>query len=290
MLNSKNLKITNDALKGVIDIVELERKKPSFANARTLRNILDKIVMNYSLRTVSIDNDNTIIYQDVEEYIRENNLIELSSSSNETIERLYKLYENYDQNIVDESYLEQTVISISGSNSQSTGFIISNDGLCLTCSHCISEDYENQIARIVFNLGKKKIKTYSSFSLIKRDEINDLALIKLQLDNDYDYIALENAEYEYKPLGEFLMAGYPFGGETFSTISITEGKIASVNVFRGRDVVFADMFGKPGNSGSPIIDKSTKKVIGVFWGGISQGNEIINCFTHIKVILKLLKS
>ena len=85
------------------------------------------------------------------------------------------------------------------------------------------------------------------------------------------------------------MAGYPFGGETFTSISITDGKIASENIYNGREVVFANMFGKPGNSGSPILDKKTMKVIGLFWGGISKGNEMIHCFTSIRTIVKFLK-
>ena len=30
------------------------------------------------------------------------------------------------------------------------------------------------------------------------------------------------------------MAGYPFGGDAFSSISITDGKIASENIYNGR--------------------------------------------------------
>ena len=87
------------------------------------------------------------------------------------------------------------------------------------------------------------------------------------------------------------MAGFPFGGELFTNISITSGSIASVNNYNGRKVVFADMFGKPGNSGSPVIDERTKKVIGIFWGGIKENStmEVINSFTPIDVIWESLK-
>ena len=87
------------------------------------------------------------------------------------------------------------------------------------------------------------------------------------------------------------MAGYPFGGESFQEISVTTGKVASVNVINDgtRTAVFADMFGKPGNSGSPTIDAETSKVIGIFWGGIGPGPDIIPCFTPIQPIWELLK-
>ena len=79
--------------------------------------------------------------------------------------------------------------------------------------------------------------------------------------------------------------------ELFTNISITSGTIASINNYNGRKVVFADMFGKPGNSGSPVIDEDTRKVIGIFWGGIKDNNtmEVINSFTPLDVILKSLK-
>ena len=58
-----------------------------------------------------------------------------------------------------------------------------------------------------------------------------------------------------------------------------------------RKSVFSDMFGKPGNSGSPVFNKENKCVIGLFWGGISQPNtnEMIHCFTPYDVIWDFLK-
>ena len=49
---------------------------------------------------------------------------------------------------------------------------------------------------------------------------------------------------------------------------------------------FADMFGKPGSLGSPVIDIDSKKVIGIFWGEISKPEygEKINCFTPSDII------
>ena len=88
------------------------------------------------------------------------------------------------------------------------------------------------------------------------------------------------------------MAGYPFGGETYQSVSFTEGKIASVNSIEDRRVIFSDMFGKPGNSGSPVLDKAKMKVIGVFWGGIKQpgSDEMIPCFTPVDIVWDLINS
>ena len=128
---------------------------------------------------------------------------------------------------------------------------------------------------------------------IERSIWNFFALIKLNsLGFNYSYlpIALRDS-VKIKPLQKFIMAGFPFGGEVFSNISITAGSVASLNTYNGRKVVFADMFGKPGNSGSPVVDEESKKVIGIFWGGIKdpQSMEIINCFTPIDIIWENLK-
>ncbi len=291
MLNKQDYNANDDVINLIVDIVELDRNKPTFANARTLRNVLDKIILNQSLRTENLSN-NDIIIDDVMEYIKEKNLVLNSlndKKENKLIVDLEKEYKDFDIELVDNEYLDEAVISISSDNSEGTGFIISSSGLCLTCNHCIIDNGETQKARIIFNAGKKKIKTYSSFDVVRKDEKNDLALIQLKEDNEYSFIPLDNRDYKYIPLKEFIMAGYPFGGETFTSISITDGKVASVNDYDGRTVVFANMFGKPGNSGSPVIDKNNKKVIGVFWGGISQGTEMIPCFTPLENIWDLFK-
>lgn len=74
-------------------------------------------------------------------------------------------------------------------------------------------------------------------------------------------------------------------GESFSKISLTKGSIASVNKVDGRTVVFAYMFGKPGSSGSPVIDIDSKKVIGIFWGEFQSLNMEKKLIALLLVIL-----
>ena len=295
MLEKKNYRITDDALKKILQIIDYERKKDTFANARTLRNILDQVAMNQTLRTENDKNNNTIAIEDVNEYIKD---AKIDLPTNESSEKplidyqsLINKYHRFNTRNIDFDYLEQAVISISGTDGgQGTGFIISPDGLCLTCNHCLANDGVKQIARIMFIFKNKRIKSYMGFSVLKRDPKNDIALLQLEdLENEYDYLPLENENYEYKSLNEFKMAGFPFGGETYTNMSLTDGKVASVNNVGDRKVVFANMFGKPGNSGSPVIDKKTNKVIGVFWGGINQNQEMIPCFTPIDIIWDFIK-
>lgn len=68
-LSKKKYDIEDDALERILDITEYFRKQPNFANARTIRNILDQVLMNQNLRTEDIGDDNTVIIDDVEDYL-----------------------------------------------------------------------------------------------------------------------------------------------------------------------------------------------------------------------------
>ena len=295
-IKKKKYLINDDALDLLINVCDYYKKLPDFANARTVRNIVDQIIMNQNLRAQELNMDSFLIkVDDVKEYILDNNLSKHFdyrandlNSSKSIFQNLKSAYDSFDCGSIDQDYIESSVISIVSESSQGTGVIVSKDGYCLTCSHCIEEDYYNQKARITFKKGKMKINFYSKFKVIKRDKNNDVVLIKL-LDNEntYSFLPLEDEKYEYLPLNEIIMAGFPFGGESFPSISFSDGKILSVNFLNDRKVVFANIFGKSGSSGSPIIDKHTKKIIGIYWGGISRYNDMIPCFTPIEFILKL---
>lgn len=298
MLNKKGYRIADDALSRILDITDQERKLPNYANARNIRNILDQVILNQNLRSEeeNVPESDQIILEDVEEYIEEKGMNiprGETQTLNPSVISLTELKNEYRDFGIDLNvdYTLQTVVSLSGDDSQSTAFIISKEGLCLTCEHCIKGDGLTQKARISFLLANgKMIHTHSSFSVLGKDETNDVALIKLDEEMEYPYLPLAEESFEYSPLKEFVMAGYPFGGESFENASFTQGKIASINRFENRDVVFADMFGKPGSSGSPIIDREIKKVIGIYWGTINQisAGEKIHCFTPIRTIWQTL--
>ena len=68
-LEKKKYNIEDNALERILDITEYFRKQPNFANARTVRNILDQVLMNQNLRTEDLDDDKTVIIDDVEDYL-----------------------------------------------------------------------------------------------------------------------------------------------------------------------------------------------------------------------------
>lgn len=64
----KKYEFNQDALNRLLDVTDYFRKQPNFANARTVRNILDQVIMNQNLRTEETE-DNTICIEDVEDYL-----------------------------------------------------------------------------------------------------------------------------------------------------------------------------------------------------------------------------
>lgn len=68
-LFKKNYDIEPAAMSRIMDIVEHYRNLPNFANARTVRNILDQVLMNQNLRTEDFDDNCMIVLSDVEEYL-----------------------------------------------------------------------------------------------------------------------------------------------------------------------------------------------------------------------------
>lgn len=69
VLKKKQYTIGDAAMNRMLDIVEYFRRQPNFANARTVRNLLDQIIMNQNLRTEDTPGDNRIMIEDVEDYL-----------------------------------------------------------------------------------------------------------------------------------------------------------------------------------------------------------------------------
>ena len=68
-LAKKKYEIEESALERLLDVAEYYRSRPNFANARTVRNILDQVLMNQNLRTEDTADNNIVIIDDVEDYL-----------------------------------------------------------------------------------------------------------------------------------------------------------------------------------------------------------------------------
>lgn len=74
-LDKKKYTIDSEALELILDITDYYRSLPDFANARTLRNIIDQVIMNQNLRTDEQEDNHNIIIDDVKDYLSDENLI-----------------------------------------------------------------------------------------------------------------------------------------------------------------------------------------------------------------------
>ena len=74
-LAKKSYVINESALDLLLNVVEYYRNFDNFANARTVRNILDQVIMNQNLRTEDDESDDrNIIRCDVEDYIADEDI------------------------------------------------------------------------------------------------------------------------------------------------------------------------------------------------------------------------
>jgi SpoVK/Ycf46/Vps4 family AAA+-type ATPase len=72
--------VDESARERILDITEYFRTQPNFANARTVRNILDQVIMNQNLRTEDEEDNTVIILEDVEDYIADEKITFVSST------------------------------------------------------------------------------------------------------------------------------------------------------------------------------------------------------------------
>ena len=85
-LSKKNYTIDVQALALVLDIMDYYSRQENFANARTLRNILDQVIMNQNLRTEDEADNANILRIDVEEYLQDEDIdLNRSGGSKQTI-------------------------------------------------------------------------------------------------------------------------------------------------------------------------------------------------------------
>lgn len=138
-----------------------------------------------------------------------------------------------------------------GQERTGTGFLLSKEGYILTNYHVVEK--ANQINVKGVNGNKK-----SSFSasIILKDEVNDLAIIKLD-----DRLLLDEVPFSIKPvqsvIGEkIFVLGYPLTTTMGDDVKITDGIISSKNGYEGNInsyQISAPV--QPGNSGGPLFDE-----------------------------------
>ncbi len=70
MLRNRRYVIGDVAMNRILDITDIKRKDPNFANAREIRNVLDQVIMCQNMRVAGTD-DNELGIVDVNKYIKD---------------------------------------------------------------------------------------------------------------------------------------------------------------------------------------------------------------------------
>lgn len=160
------------------------------------------------------------------------------------------------------SYEENITINKSG-----TGFIFTWDGKILTNNHVIEG---SEYIYINFYNGE-----YVLAEKLKQDANIDLALLKAKFPKDIKPLEL-GIDEDTKIGNNIMVMGYPLGSKLGSEMTLTKGIISSVRRNETGQLIWyqIDAAVNPGNSGGPLIDETSGKVIGVVTAKINEADNI----------------
>lgn len=144
-----------------------------------------------------------------------------------------------------------------------SGFIVSQDGLLLTCNHVVS-DPEAEYTVLLNPKEKYPAK------ILAKDPLVDIAILKIEGENPFPFLELGNSQ-EIELGEEVLAIGNSFG-EFEDTVSagIISGLSRKITAYSGipfrgttlRGLIQTDAAINPGNSGGPLVNMEAK-VIGI---------------------------
>lgn len=283
MYKNKGYEMSNDSLDEIIKILSIVRQQPNFSNAREVRNLLESIYEIQALRTSDNPSNMIITLTDIKDYEKDHNIVFNVKVPKKKIkwninaeEFILLAKQNYNYKF-DNSYLEETSVNIKcffedKNIGEGSGFFISPKGIIGTCAHVVNgADKIIVIVNVKTASGQNIQKDYVA-DLISIDSKSDVALIGIINSKiSFSYYPLTLPQSGYPTLmEEVAMGGYPFGGDRFENITLTEGKVQSINkdnaIDDGITKIFVDIVGQPGSSGSGVINKNNGKCIGIFAG------------------------
>lgn len=161
-----------------------------------------------------------------------------------------------------------------------SGFAVSDDGKILSAAHLYnqlnSEQINNLKANVMIEQMENDLERYKwiPIKLINKDDKNDMAIFQLE---EYKGTLLERLDLgdsEKVEIGqEVYFIGFPYAAQLINegfgvTLVVNKGIISNikrdgVDPNHRRNWLIVDAISNPGNSGCPLIDMETNKVIGV---------------------------
>jgi len=183
------------------------------------------------------------------------------ASSTQTTSSLTSLYKSASAGVVDIVVNGSSTTPLGGSQqsqAEGSGFVIDTKGDIVTNEHVV--DGANSIA-VQFQSGKKADAT-----LVGSDKSTDIAVIKVNVDASLLHPLPLGDSTTTQPGQEVVAIGSPFGlpgTMTAGIVSAINRTIQAPNNFSIAGTIQTDAAINHGNSGGPLIDVATGKVIGV---------------------------
>jgi len=161
-----------------------------------------------------------------------------------------------------------------------SGFAISDDGKILTAAHLYNqlneEQRKNLKANIMIEQMANNLERYKwiPIELVDKDDKDDIAVFQLEEYKDTLLRKLDLGDSEKIEIGqEVYFIGFPYAAQLMNegfgvTLIVNKGIISNikrdgVDPSHKRNWLIVDAISNPGNSGCPLIDVETNKVIGV---------------------------
>ncbi len=163
-----------------------------------------------------------------------------------------------------------------------SGFIVSEDGKIVTAAHLLKQLNEEQIKNLKANVLVKELEKelemykWMPITLLanKKDEKNDLAIFQLDKNENVKLNKVELGNSEKIEIGqEVYFIGFPYAAQLMNdgfgvTLIVNKGIISNIkrdgiDPSHPKNWFIVDAISNPGNSGCPLIDIESNKVIGV---------------------------
>lgn len=161
-----------------------------------------------------------------------------------------------------------------------SGFAINDDGKILSAAHLYNqlneEQRKNLKASVMVEQMQKELERYKwiPIKLISKNDTDDLAVFQLEEYKNTLLKKLEIGDSEQVEVGqEAYFIGFPYAAQLINDgfgVTLIVNKTIVSNVKRDgidpnhkRNWFILDAISNPGNSGCPLIDLETNKVIGV---------------------------
>lgn len=187
--------------------------------------------------------------------------------------------------------LIESILYIETDHGSGTGFIFNPLGYAVTCAHVV------QNAKDVYVRIGTAEDAVQKAQVVNCDTWTDMAI--LRIDGQGYYSATIDLDTPAILGDDVIILGYPFGSKVADdvmamSVSFTRGYVSSRQIKNGLEQVFLDISAKAGNSGSPVLNKRTGKVIGILCGSITNQSgqalvEEINYMRPIKYMIRMME-